>query len=496
MESEQMDSECIENGRMEAAGESYKREMSPRFVASVVAVGILSFAGVVVETAMNVAFPALMSEFGVQTSTVQWITTAYLLVLSVLVPASAFFKKRFLMKRLFAAASILFAAGTVMCMLAPVFGMLVAGRVVQGVGTAVALPLMFNIVIEQAPKKNMGMMMGVATLITAMAPAVGPSIGGLLVESFGWRSVFAALLPLLICSFVIGMLTIRQSSKVEKTHMAVGQMALLGVSFASLIFATTYASTSGWISAPVLVLLAIFACCLVLFCVSALRSDNPLIDIRVFSHAPFAWSVVYILLIQGLVLALGYLIPNFAQIVNGTDAFIAGCLLLPGCIVGAVMAPFGGNILDKLGAAKPIFTGAIFQVAAIALFCIFGLGSNVMVLALIYVLVPIAQGLSVSNSITNGLSYLPSRQQADGNAAFNTVQQLGGAIGTAVTTTIVNAAQTTGANFAVATATGVGNAFLMLMGVSVVILVCAVMALTSGKREKVAAGEKAQAHVE
>lgn len=463
---------------------TFERKMSARFIASVVAIGTLSFAGVVEETAMNVTFPALMKEFKEPTSLVQWITTAYMLVIAALIPASSWLKKRFRMKSLFSAAAVLFIIGTVMCMLAPNFWMIVAGRIVQGVGTAVALPLMFNVVIEQAPFENMGLMMGVATLITAMAPAIGPSVGGLLIETCGWHSIFAVLLPLLICALIIGMLTIRQSSQLEKSPLAIGQLALLTAASASLVFATTSASTDGWVSVPVISLLAAFACCLLLFGVVAYRSSNPLIDVRVFTRPAFAWSVLYVLLFQGIVLGLGYLLPNFAQVVQHANAFAAGCILLPGCAIGAIMAPFGGNFLDRFGATKPIFTGAMSQLIALVLYCALGLQANVTGLMLIYILIPIGQGLSMANSITNGLSYLPAELKADGNATLNTVQQLGGAVGTAITTSIVNAAQSSGTSFVAATTTGVRNAFLLLAGLSIAAFACTLAALAKGKREK------------
>ena len=176
-----------------------ERRIDTRFIASMLACGIMSFSGVVVETAMNITFPALMSEFGVDTATVQWVTTGYLLMLTAIMPLSSYLKRRFKMKVLFAVAITFFLAGTILCALAPAFAFLIIGRLFQGVGTGVALPLMFNIVIEQAPLDKMGLMMGVATLITATAPAVGPSVGGLIVTCWGWRMIFCGASPVFNC---------------------------------------------------------------------------------------------------------------------------------------------------------------------------------------------------------------------------------------------------------------------------------------------------------
>ena len=157
---------------------SFERVLDARLVLSVIAAGIMSFSGVTVETAMNVTFPALMAEFSITTSTVQWMTTSYLLVLSTVVPTSSYFNRRFRTRSVFIAAMCFYIAGIVCGFTAVSFPMLLCGRILEGVGTGIALPLMFNIITEQAPKKNMGVMMGIGTLVTAMAPAVGPSVGG------------------------------------------------------------------------------------------------------------------------------------------------------------------------------------------------------------------------------------------------------------------------------------------------------------------------------
>ena len=462
---------------------SFERRIDARLILAVVACGIMSFAGVVVETAMNVTFPSLMAEFSVDTASVQWITTGYLLVLACIVPLSSFLKRRFRTKQLFVAAIALFASGTVMCAAAPSFWVLVAGRVVQGFGTGMALPLMFNIVIEQTPISRMGLMMGVATLITATAPAVGPSVGGFIVETWGWRAIFLVLLPFLAVSFACGMWAIRQVSATERARFGAGQFALLAGSFACLVFATSAASTAGWLSGEVLGLLAGFVVLLAAFCAVALRSREPLIDVRAFRCVPFSLSTLYVVLFQAIVLGLGYLIPYYAQTVLGAGEMQAGCLLLPGCIVGAVLAPLGGRILDALGAARPLVFGAFAQLAAMACFWAFGFGEEAWVLAAVYVLIPIGQGFSMANTMTNGLSYLPESLKPDGNAVFNTFQQLGGAVGMAVASSIVNAAQTLQpADLAAGTALGAHEACAVLLAVSLVALACTLGALACAQK--------------
>ena len=205
-----------------------------------------------------------MEEFGIGTSTVQWITTGYLLILAMIIPASSYLKKRFTLKKLFVTAICLFLIGTIMAAVTPVFSLLLLGRLIQGVGTGIALPLMFNIVLEQVPAKKLGLMMGIASLITAMAPAVGPSVGGMLVSNFGWRMIFISLIPLLLLSFFLGVFSIRQVTETEKISFQWLDYIFLAAGFACFIFATSTASEAGWISVQVLGLLAASIICIVI----------------------------------------------------------------------------------------------------------------------------------------------------------------------------------------------------------------------------------------
>ncbi len=449
-----------------------ERVLDTKLVASILACGIMSFAGVVVETAMNVAFPALMREFSIDTATVQWVTTAYLLVLTCIVPISAFLKRRFRMKSLFIVAICLFIAGTVICAAAPEFSFIIVGRVVQAIGTGVALPLMFNIIIEQAPLKRIGFMMGLGTLITAIAPAVGPSFGGFVIGIWGWRMIFIVLLPFLILAFILGVWAIRQSSAITRTHFDVPQFLLLSASFFCLVFAMSSASTAGWASIQVLGLLAACIVCLIAFCFLSEKSSQPLIHIGIFRTRKFTLSSFYVVLMQMIVLALGYLIPYYGQVVLNLSEFDAGCLLVPGCIVGAILAPLGGRILDRMGSKRPLLFGAIVQLVAMLYFWVFGFGDRAWLIALVYVLIPISQGFSMANSMTNGLSYLPNDSKTDGNAVFQTFQQLGGALGTAVATSVVNSAQEINADLVAGTLFGTQSALGVLLGLSVIALIC------------------------
>ena len=345
----------------------FERKIDHKLILSIIAAGIMSFSGVVVETAMNVTFPTLMKEFQVGTSTVQWITTVNLL---------------------------------------------------------------------------------------------------------DWRMIFVVLLPLLILSLFFGLSSIRQVSATEKLAFGWQDYLLLVLGFAAMIFGINLASSYGWISLPVLLLLAVSAASLVLFYRRSLCSKSPLIRVQVFRYTPFSLSVMVILLVQFICLGMGFLIPNYAQLASGENAFISGCLLLPGCIVGAVLSPFGGKLLDRVGAKTPILTGNVSVIVSAVCFALFLGKSGLLMITGFDIFFALGQAFSMGTTMTNGLSALPQELTSDGNAVINTVQQLAGAIGTAVCSTIVAASQASAHTMAAGTTTGTIHAFLLLAALAILTLGC------------------------
>ncbi len=448
----------------------FERVLDARLIMSVVAAGIMSFSGVCVETAMNVTFPTLMTEFNIGTSTVQWMTTAYLLVLAAVVPTSSYLNRRFRTKHVFVAAMVFYIAGIVCGFTAQSFPMLILGRVLEGMGTGIALPLMFNIITEQAPRECMGTMMGVGTLVTAMAPAVGPSVGGWLAENFGWRMIFAALLPILAVSFLLGIFSIRQSHEVSDEKFDVLGWLAVAASFAALVFAVDLGAGFGWTSPTTLGLFAAFVVFLALFVARERRADEPLIHLSIFAEKRFYMGALAIVCLQFVVLGLSFLIPNYSQLVMGAGATEAGSILLPGCVVGAVMAPLSGRILDRLGPRRPILAGAACAFIGTVLFAALSRNLATLPAICIYVCFAFGQSLMVGNSMTTSLSFLPADTKADGNAVINTLQQLAGAVGTSVSSAIVNAAQVGVAadGMAAATMAGTREAYVLLVVVAIV----------------------------
>lgn len=436
--------------------------MNSKTLRAVTATGILSFAGIVVETAMNVAFPTLMRDFHVSTSAVQWLTTGYLLVLALVIPTSSFLKRSFKTKSLFVISNLFFILGTVAAMLAPSFAIILLGRLIQGIGTGIALPLMFNIIVEQVPISKTGTVMGFANLIIAIAPAVGPTMGGFIVKMFGWRVIFLVLLPLLVISLILGMTSITQKSAIEHLKFDFVSWIILAIAFSSLVFATNQASISGWLDWRVIVLLLVSVFAILEFYKYSKKPHHPLIRTNVLLNWRFDLSTIALMISQFSILGTSFLLPNFAQLSLHQNAFVAGLLLLPGTTLGIFLSLLGGKMYDVLGARKPIMLGFSLYAIATLLFSIFMPQMTIWMIIIFFAIAIMGQAFSSGNTMTSGLHQVEDQFSTDANAVLNTVQQLAGALGTSIVATIVAEHQSTVHQIAFGTMTGVRTAFCLL----------------------------------
>ena len=319
---------------------------------AVLATGMMSFAGVLIETAMNVTFPTLIKEFGITTSQVQWVTTIYLLMISIVVPLSSYLIKNYSKRQLFLASSLFFVAGVVIDAFAFSFSMLLIGRLLQGVATGIALPLMFNIILTKVPLEKRGMMIGIGNLTTSIAPAMGPTYGGILTTQLDWKYIYILLLPILAISTLIGLYAIPKEEQSKTDSINMKAAIYLSVMFTGLLFFFSYLqSVFGFIS------LAIGIVAAILFYKA--NQEKTLLNLNVFSNKMFSIYLASFLVYQVLLLGVSFVLPNYIQIVSEVPASRAGVMMFPGALVGALFAPLSGQMLDKLGFKKPIGIGIL-----------------------------------------------------------------------------------------------------------------------------------------
>lgn len=436
--------------------------------AAIVATGLMSFCGVIVETSMNIAFPTLMREFGVSTNVISWMTSIYLLAISIIVPISAILKSSYKTKNLFLTANVLFLLGLIVDAIAPSFVFLLLGRVIQGIATGIALPLMFNIILEQVPKSKIGTMMGVGNLITGAAPALGPTFGGIIINNLGWRWVFYLLIPFIIISLLLGLWGIQQKSELVKQKIDVPSFLLIAIFFSGAIYGFSNLSSGNILE---IVLPLIFVVIAAILLVRRTKSlEHPLLKLDLLKNKYFAATVLGFFLIQMISLGNAFLLPNYIQLTNNSTAMTAGLLVLPAGAVGAIMGPIGGNLLDKHGARNVTLAGFYLMISELAIFAIFSRNMSNIFIMLVYILYMGGMGMILGNVMTYALSRIDKKWVTQGNAILSTVQQFAGAVGTSVTSAIVAVSQNAFHSKAgMPTAIGTQHAFIFLLIVAIII---------------------------
>lgn len=399
----------------------------------------MSFAGVLIETSMNVTFPTLMAEFNTTSATIQWVTTSYLLALAIVIPLSTFLVRNFSIKTLFITANLLFALGVLLDFLSPSLLVLVLGRIIQGVGTGIALPLMFDIILNYAPKSKRGLMMGIATMTTSLAPAIGPTYGGLMLSLFDWRRIFLFLLPFLVLSLFLGMDGIGYESHKRGEPFNFISFLCLAIGLSALLLAIENLS---WLLG--LITLISFG-----FFYRFNRSKS-ILNLSIFTNSKFSIGLFGVLAIQATVLGLSFILPNYLQLRLHVSAALSGLFMFPGAILVAVLAPLSGIIMDRFGPYRPILLGLMLTFIGILLTTVYFSRASFMALLMFDVVLMMGVGFAASNLMAVALSQLTKSEQTDGNSILNTLQQFVGAMSTTIVASLFSTFQgTTGGNLGV-----------------------------------------------
>ncbi|MCM3748538.1 DHA2 family efflux MFS transporter permease subunit [Paenibacillus pasadenensis] len=399
-----------------------------------------AFIGLFNETALNVALTELMQIFNVGASTVQWLTTGYLLTMGILVPISGLLIQRFTTRQLFIAALLFSSAGALIGAIAPSFGVLMVSRIVQAIGAALLLPLLFNTILVLIPAERRGASMGLIGLVIMFAPAIGPTIAGLLIEVLSWNYIFWISLFFLIIAFIIGWFKVENVSETSKPRIDMLSILLSTLGFGGVVFGFSSAGkgVDGWSSPVVLITLAIGLASLILFTVHQLKISAPLLDLRAFKSPMFAIGALMISLAMMVMMSSMLVLPMYLVSALAFSTFSAGLILLPGSVLNGFMAPLMGKLFDKYGPKWLVLPGLILVAAALWLFTGISLGSSVGFIIAVHILMMIGFSMIMMPVSTNGLNELPPELYPHGSAIINTLQQVFGAVGTAVAVSVMN----------------------------------------------------------
>lgn len=441
---------------METNQFTQNNQVSRKTILAIVGTGIMSFCGILLETAMNVTFPTLMHVFGISISSVQWITSGYLLVASLVMTLASYMHKRFKLKQIYAVAVGLFFLGLLLCVSAPNFTILLIGRLVGGIATGMTTPLMFGIINQDIPVQKLGRYMAIGAIIVSMA-SVGPTYGGLILYHLGWRATFWIVLPLAIFAAIMGLLNIEQTRPIQKTHLDISGFVWIAAAFILIALSFNEASAHGWASLNFWLMLVLGVLAAGLYGWHASHTPTPLISIKIFKYKAFVLSFVAYALCQLVNIGMAFLLPNFGQLVLGTTSLLAGLLLLPGSLLRLFFMPWGGVLLDKKGPRLPIITGISATLISGILFFSFQAVLTIPLITIFFALFSAGFSLTFSNLLTDGMKQLPMPLKGDGNAAFNAIQQYAGSIGASLMATFIAISQTQPHGLSNLKATSIGS---------------------------------------
>ncbi|MGE8000401.1 DHA2 family efflux MFS transporter permease subunit [Lysinibacillus sp. NPDC093190] len=394
------------------------------------------------QTLLNVALSNLMGVFSVSATTVQWLSTGFMLVNGVLVPITAYLMKRFSTRQLFISSMLFLLLGSIFCAVAPNFTTLLIGRMIQAIGAGIIMPLLMSIVMFIFPPEKRGSMMGLIGLAMIFAPAIAPTLAGFVIDYYSWRWLFIGIIPFVVIIILMAMKYLINVSETAKTKLDVISVILSTIGFGLILYGFSNAGSHGWDDKVVIVTILAGVMTTAIFCLRQIKSSDPLLNLSVFNNKLFTLTSIINIIVTMMMYADMILLPMYLQNGRGFTALDAGLLLLPGALVNAFMSPVTGKMYDRFG-AKPLFIiGLIFVIPS--MWVVTDLTETTTYSFLMIRTIFLRIGLSFITMPLNtaGLNALPKTLVTHGTAVNNTLRQIAGAIGSAVVITIFTA-QTT-----------------------------------------------------
>lgn len=389
------------------------------------------------ETIMSVAIPHLMIDLNVTASAAQWLTTAFLLTMAVVIPVTGFLLQRINTRPIFLLAMSIFTLGTLVCALAPGIELLVFGRVVQATGTAIMMPLLMTTVMTLVPMEGRGKTMGNISIVMSVAPAIGPTIGGFILGHFDWRFMFYFTLPIAILALVLGAVRIRNVTTPRYAPLDVLSVIVSAIAFGGLVYGLASLGEGAehgsvipaWVPIVVgLVAMAIF----VTRQLGLQKQDKALLDLRTLQHRNYTISLVTMAVAMMALLGVSILLPIYTQNVLGLDALETGMILLPGGLAMGLLGPIVGRLYDRVGPVPLLVPGVVAVSAVMWSLTLFGTGTPVWVVVAAHVVLSLGLAFTFTPLFTASMSSVPMPLYSHASAILGSTQQVAGAAGIAL----------------------------------------------------------------
>ncbi|NMP24235.1 multidrug efflux MFS transporter [Sulfobacillus sp. DSM 109850] len=396
-----------------------------------------TFVAILNETLLNVALPRIMQDFHVTANAVQWLTTVYMLTNGVLIPVTAFLVQKFSLRRLFMTGMGLFAMGSLVAGLAPDFGLLLSARVMQAAGAAIVLPLLMNVILTIYPLEQRGSAMGLVGLVITFAPAIGPTLSGWLVTHHSWHLLFFIVLPIALLDVLFAYTSLANVLPNTNPDIDAASILLSTLGFGGLLFGFSEAGSIGWHAPLVWVSLLVALASLGIFVRRQFFLKMPMLEFRVFRVRQFTLATVVTVLVFMSMFSAMLLLPLYLQNARGFSPLASGLLVMPGAVAMGIMSPISGRIFDKVGGRWLGIVGSLFLAGTLFDFTSLSTSTGYVTLMIAFVFLMLGMSLIMMPVMTSGLNWLPPELYPHGTAVSNTLQQVAGAVGTALLVTIM-----------------------------------------------------------
>jgi len=427
---------------------------------------ISAFVVILNETTMGVAIPHLVGDLGITIQAAQWLSTAFLLTMAIVIPITGFLLQRYNTRPVFIVAMSLFSIGTLVAAISQGFEILLVARVIQASGTAIMMPLLFTTVLNLVPPASRGRVIGNVSIVISVAPALGPTISGFILNYLEWRWIFILVLPIALAGLAIGARFMVNVTEPSSARIDILSVVLAAFGFGGLVYGLSNLGTEYALAG--IIALAIGAVGLTAFIWRQLRlqrTDSALLDLRTFLSRDFSFSIGTVAVSMIALFGTIILLPIYMQDVLGLEPITTGLVLLPGGLLMGLLAPFVGRIFDKRGPRVLLVPGSIIVSAALWGMTMLDATSPVWSVVVAHVVLSLGLALLFTPLFTAGLASLTPKLYSHGSAIVGTVQQVAGAAGTALFVAImtvgVTAGIAAGSPVEEATAAGIRSAFIV-----------------------------------
>ncbi|MCQ2382973.1 MAG: MFS transporter, partial [Clostridia bacterium] len=414
---------------------------SKNIYVAIFSAAIVTFLGILNETSMNVTYPTLVKEFNIPLSSVQWITTGYLLTVTIMMGTTAYLLRQFKARYLHLAATLMFTLGIIIC--------------------ATTSPIMFHLIFTQIPRNKLGVMTGMAGMVISFAPALGPTYGGAVLGALGWRMIFWLLIPLIIIAMILGQIYIRTEATGNDKPFSYLAFVLMGISLVSFIYGMSLIGSIGLAPKFWLFMLSglVFGAA---FIFTNNHGKSQLLHLGIFLNPSLALAGFTYFCLQFINIGLSVAIPVYSQYALGASSILAGFILLPGSVIGAFAAPIGGHVADNYGPKRPIMLGISMIVLGTLGFILTQSLLTPMLILGIYIFVRVGFNISFANTMSNATTLVDHKHSSDVNSSFNVLQQFAGSLGVSIATAIISINQKNGVG-SIAHRTFIGGKYVFMM---------------------------------